>query len=148
MFSRSCQYALRAVIYLARHSETNKNTGVKEIADTLGIPQQFLAKILQQLSKQNLLSSIKGPNGGFFLSEENLNVTLLQVVECIDGPSILTSCVMGLPNCSTERPCPLHHHVYDWREGFREMLTNRRIKDFIKSQDGESFYFDTGTLKR
>jgi Rrf2 family transcriptional regulator, iron-sulfur cluster assembly transcription factor len=148
MFSRSCQYALRAVIYLARQTEPNKNTGVKEISDTLEIPHQFLAKILQQLSKQNLVSSIKGPNGGFFLSEENLNVTLLQVVECIDGPGVLTSCVMGLANCSTERPCPLHNHVFDWREGFREMLTKRRIKEFLHSQDDDSLDFVKGTLKR
>ena len=148
MFSRSCQYALRSVIYLARHTGTDKNTGVKEISDTLMIPHQFLAKILQQLSKQNLLSSIKGPNGGFFLSEANLDVTLLQIVECIDGPSLFTSCIMGLPNCSTERPCPLHNHVYDWREGFGDMLSHRKIKDFVGNENDEFLDFTSGTLQR
>lgn len=135
MFSKSCQYALRAVIYLARQTEDDRNTGVKEIAEKLMIPHQFLAKILQQLSKQNLLSSIKGPNGGFYLSEENLDVSLLQIVECVDGPGMLTSCIMGLPHCSTARPCPLHHHVFGWREEFRNMLAEKRIRDFTATED-------------
>lgn len=130
MFSRSCQYALRAVIYLARQTDTEGNTGVKEIADALDIPHQFLSKIMQQLSKQNLISSVKGPNGGFYLNEMNQSVSLLQIVECIDGPDILTSCIMGLPYCSAAKPCPLHTHVFEWREGFRELLARRKIGDF------------------
>ena len=148
MFSRSCQYALRSVIFLARNSQAEKKTGVKEIADTLAIPQQFLAKILQQLSKHNLISSTKGPNGGFYLTDENMTVSLLQIVECIDGPDTLTSCVMGLPNCSTEKPCPLHIHVYDWREEFRNMLSSRRINDFLLSNQGDMEDFMSGFLSR
>ena len=80
MFTKSCQYAIRAVIYMTEQKAHTKNLGVKEIADALQVPQQFLAKILQQLSKHNLISSVKGPNGGFYINEANAKVTLLDIV--------------------------------------------------------------------
>ncbi|MBI5915736.1 MAG: Rrf2 family transcriptional regulator [Bacteroidetes bacterium] len=129
MFSKSCQYAIRAVIYLTAHGREGQNTGVKEIAEALQVPQQFLAKILQELVRHHLLSSVKGPNGGFFLSEKNLKMSLLEVVECIDGKAVLTSCVLGLPQCSGVNPCPLHHQFVTCREGMREMLVNKKITE-------------------
>ena len=71
MFSKSCKYGIRAVLYLAVHSSLQKRLGVTEIASELEIPKHFLAKILQQLAKENLISSTKGPSGGFFLSKKN-----------------------------------------------------------------------------
>lgn len=127
MFSKSCQYAIRAVIYLTAHGREGQNTGVKEIAEALQVPQQFLAKILQELVRHHLLSSIKGPNGGFFLSEKNMEMSLLEVVESIDGRAVLTACVLGLPQCSAVSPCPLHHQFVACRDGMREMLVNKKI---------------------
>ncbi len=124
MFTKSCQYAIRAVIYLSEQNRISKNIGVKEIADALQVPQQFLAKILQQLSKHNLISSVKGPNGGFFLSEANAKITLLDIVECIDGKGALSSCILGLPSCSSDHPCALHHHFFGAREGLKATLSN------------------------
>ncbi|MCB0519549.1 MAG: Rrf2 family transcriptional regulator [Lewinellaceae bacterium] len=130
MFSKSCQYAIRATIYLAMHQEEGKNLGVKEIATSLDVPQQFLAKILQQLSRQNLVSSIKGPNGGFYLSPENKLNSLLQIIECIDGPLTLNSCVLGLPQCSSVTPCPLHFNFFEYREKMRQTLGATSISNF------------------
>ena len=70
MFSQACKYAIRAVLYLAVHASEGKKVGVKDIAAALDVPKYFLAKILQQLSRNNLISSTKGPSGGFFLSEK------------------------------------------------------------------------------
>ena len=127
MFSKSCQYAIRAVTYLAEQQGSEKNMGVKEIADSLQVPQQFLAKILQQLAKHNLISSMKGPGGGFFLDEANANASLLEIVETIDGKNTLNTCILGKPTCSNENPCPLHHHFYGCREGLRSTLSNCSI---------------------
>jgi Rrf2 family protein len=123
MFTKSCQYAIRATIYMTERKAQRKNLGVKEIADALQVPQQFLAKILQQLSKHNLVSSVKGPNGGFYISEANAKVTLLDIVECMDGKGALNSCILGMPNCSNEHPCPLHNHFYGSREGLKATLS-------------------------
>lgn len=134
MFTKSCQYAIRAVIYMTGQQANAKNMGVKEIADALQVPQQFLAKILQQLSKHNLISSVKGPNGGFYLGEANAHVSLLDIVECIDGKGALTSCILGMPTCSSEHPCPLHHHFYGSREGLRATLSTCSIDGMINGK--------------
>ncbi|MCB0569855.1 MAG: Rrf2 family transcriptional regulator, partial [Phaeodactylibacter sp.] len=117
MFSKACKYAIRAALYLAVHAESGQKLGVKDIATALDVPQHFLAKILQQLSRNHLISSTKGPSGGFFLDEQNMEVTLRQIVECIDGPDMFTSCILGLPVCSSENPCPLHIQAFAYREG-------------------------------
>ncbi|MCC6725439.1 MAG: Rrf2 family transcriptional regulator [Saprospiraceae bacterium] len=134
MFTKSCQYAIRAVIYMTEQKESLKNIGVKEMADSLQVPQQFLAKILQQLSKHNLISSVKGPNGGFYISEANGKVTLLDIVECIDGKAALSSCILGMPKCDSEHPCPLHHHFYGSREGLKTTLSSCEIGEMLNGK--------------
>jgi Rrf2 family protein len=133
MFSKTCQYAIRAVIYIASNSNEAKSIGVKDIAESLNVPQQFLSKILQQLVRHNLLSSVKGPNGGFFLTEQNRNCSLLQIVECIDGAMVLNSCILGLPSCSLTNPCPLHHQFFACREGFKATLIGKKVADFYSN---------------
>lgn len=134
MFSKSCQYAIRAVTHLAEQQGASKNMGVKEIAEALQVPQQFLAKILQQLAKHNMISSVKGPGGGFYLGDSNANVTLLDIVETIDGKQVLTTCILGKPSCSSEHPCPLHHHFYGCREGLRSTLSSCSIGSMIEGK--------------
>ncbi|MCB9272416.1 MAG: Rrf2 family transcriptional regulator [Lewinellaceae bacterium] len=127
MFSKACKYAIRAALYLAVHAESGQKLGVKDIATALDVPQHFLAKILQQLSRNHLISSAKGPSGGFFLDEQNMEVTLRQIVECIDGPDMFTSCILGLPVCSSENPCPLHVQAFAYREGLNYQLKHQAI---------------------
>ncbi|NJN77254.1 MAG: Rrf2 family transcriptional regulator [Saprospiraceae bacterium] len=129
MFSKSCKYGIRAVLYLAIHTKEGEKKGVKEIAEVLHIPQHFLAKILQELSRQGFVSSIKGPHGGFYLSEENLEQPLLNIIEAIDGKEALTSCILGLPVCSSEHPCPLHSKSVKYRNGLLELVGEQSIKD-------------------
>lgn len=131
MFSKPCQYALRAVIYLASNSRRNEALGARQIAGALNIPHQYLSKILQQISRQNLISSVKGPNGGFYLNEHNLKTPLLQIIECIDGPTTLNSCILGLLKCSGANPCPLHAEFSKCREGLKNSIGNKNLRDFI-----------------
>ncbi len=129
MFSKSCKYAIRAVIYLATYSDEGHKIGVKEVAEALDVPGPFLAKILQQLSRHGLISSTKGPSGGFYLSEKDKSASMRKVVESIDGPDIFSSCILGLPVCSSANPCPLHDQALVYREGLMNMLTGQTIKD-------------------
>ncbi|MCG8326858.1 MAG: Rrf2 family transcriptional regulator [Chitinophagales bacterium] len=138
MFSQACKYAIRAVLYLAVNANEEKKIGGKEIALELEVPQHFLAKILQQLSKNNLISSVKGPSGGFFLSKKNKEATLEEVIKCIDGPDVFTSCILGLPVCSAETPCPLHVQAYAHREGLNHQLRNQAIGDLAKQIEKDS----------
>lgn len=129
MFSKSCKYAIRAVLYLALHSSEQHKLGVKEIAEALNVPGPFLAKLLQQLSRHHLVSSTKGPNGGFYLNKANRQASLKGVVESIDGPEIFTSCILGLPVCSSKNPCPLHSRAIIYREGLLELIADQTIEE-------------------
>ncbi len=127
MFSKSCQYAIRAVLYLAVNAGPERKLGVRELADGLDAPKHFLAKILQLLVRRGLISSTKGPSGGFFLSEKNRKVTLRSVVEAVDGPDIFTGCILGLPACSSDHPCPLHDQMLTYRNGLMEIIEHQTI---------------------
>lgn len=137
MFSKSCKYAIRAVLYLAVHSNEEKKLGVKEIAEELDVPKHFLAKLLQQLSRHGLISSTKGPSGGFYMSEEDLHKPLRLVVESIDGPDVFSSCILGLPVCSSENPCPLHTTAYAYRQGLLELLGKQDIEKLAEQVKAE-----------
>jgi Rrf2 family protein len=129
MFSKSCQYAIRAILFLAVKTDDEQKIGVKEIAEALQVPQQFLAKILQQLVRAGFLSSIKGPHGGFYLSEENRSSSLASIIDCIDGSAIFNACVLGLPECSAEKPCTLHHQYFVCREGLRKLMVEHTVDE-------------------
>lgn len=142
MLSNQSKYAIRGVIYLAIHaSETNK-FGSKEIGNKINIPIPFLAKIFQKLSKEQLISSSKGPHGGFYLSDEQLEGNLLEIINSIDGKDSFNSCFIGLPECSDENPCPVHHLAGPLKNQLLEDLEKRSIAEFAKdAKKGRSRIF-------
>ncbi|HMR18169.1 MAG TPA: Rrf2 family transcriptional regulator [Sphingobacterium sp.] len=130
IFSKTCEYALRAVFFIAKRSKEGYRTGIKEIAENIGSPEPFLAKILQNLRREGLIQSNKGPNGGFYLDEEDLRRPLADVVAAIEGDKIFTGCGMGLSYCSEEKPCPLHNEFKKVRNQITEMLYKVTIGQF------------------
>lgn len=142
MLSNSSKYAINALLYLAVHSSKFNKIGVKDIAETLNIPSPFLAKILQTLAKKNAVSSTKGPRGGFFLTDKEMNTPLIQIVYHIDGIDKFTNCVLGLKKCSNDKPCPLHDKVQPLKTEFLNELKKNTIKDFAeKVEDGTAHLF-------
>ena len=127
MFSKSSTYAIRAVLYLAIEGSAKRKLGVKEIAEALTIPRPFLAKLLQQLSREGLITSVKGPYGGFFLSEENLQNSIQDILYCLDGEDMFSHCVLGLKNCSSQNPCPLHEQYMACKAGLQYQLNRQTI---------------------
>lgn len=127
--SRSSELGIRAVLYIALNSDETHKAGIKEISDQLEAPTHFLGKILQQLSRHEILSSTKGPNGGFYMIKSQRKKTLLQVVEVLDGKHVFKKCGLGLKYCSDQRPCPIHHDFAKHRDGIRDMLAARTIED-------------------
>lgn len=116
MLSNTCKYALRALIYLGKNSEEDHRIGIKKISEDLGLSSPFLGKILQNLVKQKLLVSTKGPNGGFALGKKPENITLWDIVTKVDGEEFFTNCLITLEPCKTHDPsqplCPVHNQ-YD-----------------------------------
>lgn len=129
IISQACKYGLRAMVYLAEHGAQPVLS--RDIARELRIPEHFLAKILQDLSKNRLLDSFKGRGGGFCLARAPDQITLLEVVEAIDGPDFGQGCVLGLPECSDESPCPLHYQWSDIRATILQMLSRTTMEHVV-----------------
>lgn len=103
-----------------------------ETAVSLDIPVPFTVKILQELVRNGIVSSLKGPGGGFYLSEKNLNLPLIEIVKTIDGLSFFSSCGLGLSECSEEHPCPIHHTFKETRTRLLGLLSETKVRDLSK----------------
>jgi Rrf2 family protein len=142
MLSSSCRYGIRAVIYLASQPPNNGKTGIKQISKDLNLPSPFLAKILQQLAKQKILSSSKGPHGGFSLLKDPRKITLIDIVNTIDGYDTFTDCIMHNGSCEgvekEGKRCPLHQDYEKSRKELIKLFSNRTIHELvIKSTNTE-----------
>lgn len=130
MFSKSCEYAIRAVLYIAQKSEGGDKVNIKEIARGIDSPEHFVAKILQNLTKRNLLQSIKGPNGGFYLDDKSRKHSLADIVKAVDGDNLFSGCGLGLKQCSEARPCPIHNQYKEIKKRIIYMLENAKLGEF------------------
>ena len=93
MLSKTCKTAIKAVIYLCSKFESRENSSIKEVAEYINASEHTVGKILQTLVKQNVIKSLKGPTGGFYISKEQKNKPIICIVEAIDGKEIFISCV-------------------------------------------------------
>jgi Rrf2 family transcriptional regulator, iron-sulfur cluster assembly transcription factor len=142
MLSNSCIYGIRAVIYLASLPLSNEKTGIRKIGKDLDLPTPFLAKILQQLAKQKILSSTKGPHGGFSLLKDAGKITLIDIVNAIDGYDTFTGCIMHNGSCegveNEGKHCPLHEDYEKTRVDLIKLFSSRTIQELvIKSKNPE-----------
>ncbi|MGM5629444.1 Rrf2 family transcriptional regulator [Apibacter raozihei] len=129
MFSKTSEYAIKIMIYLSAYSDKNNLRQVKEISDSLESPEAFTAKILQQLAKVGLLYSMKGKNGGFTVGREVNKIKIYDIVIAIDGEKSVSACILGLNECSTENPCPLHHKYYKIKALIKENILEANLDD-------------------
>jgi len=144
MFSKSCEYAIRAVLYISIKSINGSKLSITEIAKEIDSPVHFTAKILQTLSREGIISSIKGPNGGFYLDPQAKPILLNTIVQAIDGDAVLYSCSMGLKECSDAFPCPIHHDIKAYKDQLRKVMKEKTVqqlanellsgKTFLKNQ--------------
>lgn len=139
MFSKTCEYGIRATIFIASQSFQNQRVGLKDIAKKIDSPEAFTAKILQILSKGNIINSIKGVGGGFEIPRETMReVKLAQIVNALEGDRVFTGCGLGLPHCSEDHPCPMHEKFKSIRSELAYMLENTSLEELalgIKSGD-------------
>jgi len=130
IFSKTCEYAMRAVFFIAHRTASGGRVGIKEISTGIDSPESFLAKILQDLTRKGIVHSVKGPNGGFYMDTQGLNQPLSAVVKAVDGEGIFTGCGMGLQYCSALNPCPLHNEFKGIRDKIQEMMEHTTIGEF------------------
>lgn len=133
MFSKACEYALRALIQVARCTAEGHHCSVEHLAEGGGSPVAFTAKVMQKLTHAGLVESVKGRNGGYRMNERLAKrVCLADVVKAIDDDSVYKGCALGLKQCSHTNPCPLHDRFIAVRDDLRRILESTSIQDLVE----------------
>jgi len=133
MFSKSCEYGIRAVIYIVSASKNGEKVGISEICQNIDAPEHFTAKILQILTRNRIVGSQKGVHGGFYLDDYQKRLALIEVVTAIDGKTLFTGCGLGLKQCSETNPCPIHSKFKSIRNDIKTMLEQTTIEELGNS---------------
>jgi Rrf2 family transcriptional regulator, iron-sulfur cluster assembly transcription factor len=105
--SKSCSYGIRSVAYLSGYPQ-GRFVPIRDISTDLNISYHFLTKILQMLTAASILISSRGAGGGVALAREATAITLYDLISAIDGDELFTGCLLRLPGCGVETPCPMH----------------------------------------
>ncbi len=136
MFTRMTKYGIRAVFYIAKEKNQNKRFKASDIANTLHIPEPFLKKILQRLSQKKVISSSKGPGGGFYMNNENLQKTVFEIVAALESNDIFNKCILDLHDCSDRNPCPLHDKYSVLKKGIEKKFKEQTIQYIVDNLEG------------
>lgn len=128
MLSSACQDTIRAAVWLSTKPQGQFHR-IQEISDALGLPFHFMAKSLQKLVHADILISQRGAAGGVSLSQEATEITLLSIIEAVDGTTFFDACVLGIGECEAEKPCALHAQWDKWRQEMLEMYGAMRLSE-------------------
>lgn len=141
MFSKACEYGIKATLYIANQTNKGERCSVKGIAAAIDSPEAFTAKILQSLAKNTIVTSIKGANGGYVIdAKKQQNTNLLQLVFAIDGNKVYSGCGLGLHECNEDKPCPIHNEFKSIKNNLKQMLENTTIENLsLGLADGLTF---------
>jgi Rrf2 family iron-sulfur cluster assembly transcriptional regulator len=139
MLSATCKYGIRAVIFIASKPEQKSNTGLKEIAEKLKIPQPYLAKILQVLARKKILHSAKGPHGGFYLLIPSSKLTLMDIIDAIDGRNFFDSCYITGERCNFDKTeegvCVLHNDLRIEKVRLEKFFSSKTVEAVVRQND-------------
>lgn len=149
MLSKSAEYALRATIYIAMKGSAERKLGIDEIAKAIDSPPSFTAKVMQLLTKNNrVVSSVRGPNGGFYLTDAARKLPVRAVLEAVGEDGIITKCVLGLKECSESRPCPMHEQYRSIKAQLRQMFERTTIQHLAEDVDKGKLVIGNRTAKK
>lgn len=140
MISNTCKTAIKAVIYLCSKFDTGENTSIKEVAEFINANEHTIGKILQTLVKQNVIKSLKGPTGGFYISKEQQKQPIIHIVESIDGKQVFKSCGLGLSQCSSSHPCPIHNDYKNARDLIEKLFKEKNVLNLCEPVNNGSAY--------
>jgi Rrf2 family transcriptional regulator, iron-sulfur cluster assembly transcription factor len=134
LYSKGCEYAIRALIHMAP-TENRQRFQAKEICKIAAIPESFTRKIFQDLVSGGLLDAVPGPGGGYSIVKEMNEISLLEVIEAVDGENTFSGCILGLSECNAIKPCPLHHAWAVAKEDLLRQLDGQTLRDLADTTD-------------
>lgn len=129
MLTYTCKTAIKAVIYLATKYERDEKASIKEIAEYINASEHTVGKMLQTLVKQSVINSLKGPAGGFYISKDQRNQPIINIVEAIDGSAVFKGCGLGLSRCSSTHPCPIHNEYKEASDILERIFRTKKVKE-------------------
>lgn len=142
LISKTGQYAIRALVFIQKETaESDIRVGIKPIAEGVSAPMAFTSKILQTLSKFGFIESIKGPGGGFFANTKTGELTILELINAIEGPHYCKQCLIGLPNCSDDNPCPAHFQYKQVRTQMHDLFERLTIAELANNLESNKELF-------
>ncbi len=129
------------MLYISMQSLKDNRVSLKDIAKKIDSPEAFTAKILQQLARDGIVVSVKGPTGGFQISRMRMKeIKLINIVTAIDGDTIFRGCALGLKECDSEKPCPVHDKFTGIRDDLKRMLSETSIYELATGiEEGLTF---------
>ena len=135
LLNDTAEYALRAVLYLARR-ENEGPVAASQVADDLGLPRNYLSKILRRLARRGVLTSSRGPAGGFQLAGPASELTLGDVLEPFYDLGVADECLLGRRECSEEDPCVAHERWAAMVGDFRAFFNETTVGDMVRDEFG------------
>lgn len=147
MFSKATEYALRATIFIADKGTIDNKTSIEEISKAIDSPKPFTAKILQLLSKGNVISSAKGPNGGFYVTSQSMELPAKAILEAMEKEDTLNKCILGLHNCSETNPCPMHSEYKNIREQLNNLFQKKTIQNLADKMKESNIFINNSKGK-
>lgn len=144
MFSKACEYGIKATLHIAAESQSGHLATLKDIAKAIDSPVAFTAKILQQLAKSQVIFSVKGAAGGFGINQKQMaGIKLGHIVKAIDGDGIYKQCGLGLKNCNETKPCPVHNQVKQIRGEMKVMLDKVTMEEMLSGLNAGKTFLKT-----
>lgn len=148
MFSKSCEYGIKAVIYITQQSIENNRVKLDDIAEAIDSPAAFTAKILQLLSKAELVRSVMGQAGGYEMDLDKIDtITLFDIVHLIDGEKLFDGCGLGLNECNKKEPCPIHDQFSKIRQDLKRTLQRATVKELALDLSNGAIHLKRLTVK-
>lgn len=142
MLSYTCKTAVKAVLFLASQNKRGEKAGIKEIANHINASEHTVGKMLQTLVKQNVVNSLKGPAGGFYVTEAQQHQNIINIVYAIDGKQVFSMCGLGLSKCSATHPCPIHNQYKEARNIIETIFKTHRVIDLcMPVNEGMAYLF-------
>ncbi len=128
MLGKTTEYAIRSLVYIYLKNTDGERPGFKEIAKNIGSPEGFTGKVLQQITRAGLVSSMKGRGGGFFFDNLEKPLTLFEVMQMTEGQEFFSKCGFGLQSCDENNPCPIHDDYAGVRDAFYQLMNRQTIQ--------------------
>ena len=140
LIRRNTDYALRLVTSLAAQPDTGEVMSARNLSELNKVPYTLACKLLQRYQKAGIVNSTMGPKGGFCLARRPSEITILELVETIQGTIRVNRCLIAPLVCPVQQNCPLHPKLADLQEEIQRYLRNTTLAEVIKTKKTESIF--------